>query len=114
MHAAGGKCPSQWPTAQSVNALQSSNKNSTPADTALHGVALLRTGGASLDALTKAVEGTSGLLERLKAAQHAQVRQFGAQGDSHGALGKGAEQPEYQPRVLPRTALNAHQFTVGR
>ena len=28
------------------------------------------------------------LLDRLKAAQHAQVRQYDAQGGSHGALGK--------------------------
>lgn len=55
---------------------------------ALHGIALLRNGGASVDELAAAIEGTTGLLERLKAAQHAQVRQFDAQGGSHGSLGK--------------------------
>ncbi|GAA2615984.1 hypothetical protein GCM10010304_81750 [Streptomyces roseoviolaceus] len=35
-----------------------------------------------------AIEGTTGLLERLKAARNAQVRQYDAQGGSHGAPGK--------------------------
>ncbi|MGW3653998.1 hypothetical protein [Streptomyces sp. NPDC000878] len=55
---------------------------------ALHGIALLRTGGAGADDLAAAIEGTSGLLERLKAARNAQVRQYDAQSGSHGALGK--------------------------
>ncbi|MFI9176066.1 hypothetical protein [Streptomyces lincolnensis] len=55
---------------------------------ALHGIALLRTGGAGADDLAAAIEGTSGLLERLKAARNAEVRQYDTQGGSHGALGK--------------------------
>lgn len=54
---------------------------------ALHGIALLRTGGAGADDLAAAIEGTTGLLERLTAARKAQVRQYDAQGGSHGTLG---------------------------
>ncbi|MGW2331706.1 hypothetical protein ACWC5C_38980 [Streptomyces sp. NPDC001700] len=55
---------------------------------ALHGVALLRTGGASVEDLAAAIEGTTGLLERLEGARSAAVRQFADQEGSHGALAK--------------------------
>lgn len=54
----------------------------------LHGIALLRTGGADTEDLAAAIEGTTGLLELLKAVQAAQVRQFDAQGGTHGTLGR--------------------------
>ncbi|MCY0947799.1 hypothetical protein [Streptomyces antarcticus] len=46
--------------------------------TALHGLALLRTGRASTDELAAAIEGATGLLERLEALRDAAVRQDAA------------------------------------
>ncbi|MFC8658143.1 hypothetical protein ACFUCT_23530 [Streptomyces parvus] len=56
--------------------------------TALHGLALLRTGRASAAELAAAIEGTTGLLERLEAVRDASLRLPAAKGVSHGDLAK--------------------------
>ncbi|MGW0615031.1 hypothetical protein [Streptomyces sp. NPDC002788] len=50
----------------------------------LHGVALLRTGRASHEALRAAMAETIGALEGLGSVRRAAVRQHAAQGGSHG------------------------------
>ncbi|MGA4953787.1 hypothetical protein [Streptomyces lydicamycinicus] len=55
---------------------------------ALHGLALLRMGRASAAELEAAIEGTTGLLERLEAVRDASLRQPAAQDVSHAALAK--------------------------
>ncbi|MFH8411171.1 hypothetical protein ACH4FX_41340 [Streptomyces sp. NPDC018019] len=54
----------------------------------LHGVALLRTGGADTDDLTTVIKATTDLLETVKGVRNAAVRQHAAQGGSYGALGR--------------------------
>lgn len=54
--------------------------------TALHGLALLRTGRASAAELAAAIEGTTGLLERLEAVRDASLRQPAAKDLSHADL----------------------------
>ncbi|MER6689494.1 hypothetical protein [Streptomyces minutiscleroticus] len=56
--------------------------------TALHGIARLRTGDASVDDLTDAIDGTTTLLERLTGARNAAVRAFHARRGSHSALAR--------------------------
>ncbi|MEU6680942.1 hypothetical protein [Streptomyces sp. NPDC046925] len=56
--------------------------------TALHGLALLRTGRASVAELEAAIDGTTGLLERLEAVRDASLRQPAARHVSHAALAK--------------------------
>lgn len=46
--------------------------------TALHGLALLRTGRATADELAAVIDGTTGLVERLEAIRDAAVRQDAA------------------------------------
>ncbi|MGW2953425.1 hypothetical protein [Streptomyces eurythermus] len=55
---------------------------------ALHGVALLRAGRASVEDLTEAIERTTELMERLNGIRRAEVREFAAQKGTHGALAK--------------------------
>ncbi|MFE3995201.1 hypothetical protein ACFXPW_26400 [Streptomyces goshikiensis] len=54
--------------------------------TALHGLALLRTGRASATELAAAIEGTTRLLERLEAVRDASLRQPAAKDVSHADL----------------------------
>ncbi|MCX5589537.1 hypothetical protein [Streptomyces erythrochromogenes] len=54
--------------------------------TALHGLALLRTGRASASELAAAIEGATGLLERLEAVRDASLRQPAAKDVSHADL----------------------------
>ncbi|MCL7382159.1 hypothetical protein [Streptomyces sp. 35G-GA-8] len=54
--------------------------------TVLHGLALLRTGCASASELAAAIEGTTGLLERLEAVRNASLRQPAAKDVSHADL----------------------------
>ncbi|MEU9654270.1 hypothetical protein AB0E00_35990 [Streptomyces sp. NPDC048110] len=56
--------------------------------TALHGLALLRTGRASAAELAAAIEGTTGLLERLEAVRDASLRQPAAKDVSHADLAR--------------------------
>ncbi|MFF8910981.1 hypothetical protein [Streptomyces olivaceoviridis] len=87
---------------------------------ALHGVALLRTGHASVDVLTDAIEGTTELLERLEGARRAEVREFAAQKGTHGALAKAMRltnraTAQSRRRTLLREAPDAmEQWAVGR
>lgn len=54
--------------------------------TALHGLALLRTGHPSAAELAAAIEGATGLLERLEAVRDASLRQPAAKDVSHADL----------------------------
>ncbi|MFI9080997.1 hypothetical protein ACIGW8_31765 [Streptomyces sioyaensis] len=54
--------------------------------TALHGLALLRTGRATANDLAAAIDGTTGLLERLEAVRDASLRQPVARDISHADL----------------------------
>ncbi|MFI8007991.1 hypothetical protein [Streptomyces sp. NPDC086010] len=56
--------------------------------TALHGLALLRTGPVSAAELAVAIEGATGLLERLEAVRDASLRQPAAKDISHADLAK--------------------------
>ncbi|MFF7139366.1 hypothetical protein ACFZBZ_44640 [Streptomyces sp. NPDC008196] len=56
--------------------------------TALHGLALLRRGRASADELAAAIDGTTGLLERLEAVRDASLRQPTAKDISHAELAR--------------------------
>ncbi|MEU9110161.1 hypothetical protein AB0D54_38745 [Streptomyces xanthophaeus] len=56
--------------------------------TALHGLALLRTGRARAAELAAAIDGTTGLLERLEAVRDASLRQPAAKDVSHADLAK--------------------------
>jgi phage gpG-like protein len=55
---------------------------------ALHGIALLRAGRASVEDLTEAIERTTELMERLNGIRRAEVREFAAQKGTHGALAR--------------------------
>ncbi|MFJ9473061.1 hypothetical protein [Streptomyces caniferus] len=55
---------------------------------ALHGLALLRSSSASAAEFKAAIEGPTGLLERLEAVRDASLRQPAAKYTSHAALAK--------------------------
>ncbi|MCX4971059.1 hypothetical protein OHA98_41345 [Streptomyces sp. NBC_00654] len=56
--------------------------------TALHGLALLRTGHTSSADLATTIEGTTGLMERLEAVRDASLRQPAAKDISHADLAR--------------------------
>ncbi|MFF1546043.1 hypothetical protein [Streptomyces sp. NPDC058291] len=56
--------------------------------TALHGLALLRRGRANAAELAAAIDGTTGLLERLEAVRDASLRQPTAKDISHAELAR--------------------------